>query len=385
MQCIWQRYVLCGKILEETNMKEKDPNHEIAEVFYRLNIGVPVELSMLEKTFKLILTHPQVKARDSQLGAFLAGIMVKGPLPTEVETLVRTALNIDGLIRFRPSIPIGEKLVGVAGSGKKGFKTFNVSTPACIVAAAAGAYVAKPGSSATSSLSGSIDFLSVVGAHPLTHQEMTDILLATGFGIFSIERLIPKFDGVYGGKTFGPTPLSFCLPAIANPIVCDALLYGLSHPNIGLSQEVFQRFGYSSVTVVASSFDGVHYIDELTPAQESLIGEIQNGNVYESVKINFAEIVGIANCEPEDLCPGESLIENIQLSVGTLSGKKPGHRENTVALNAAAILVLGNKTKTLAEGFVLAKEVIKSGSALDKLNEFVLATGGNQKSIKTLL
>ena len=71
-------------------MREENPNHEIAEVFYRLNIGVPVGNDLLEKVFKLILTHPKVKARDTQLGAFLTGLMVKGPTVEEVMILIRT-------------------------------------------------------------------------------------------------------------------------------------------------------------------------------------------------------------------------------------------------------------------------------------------------------
>lgn len=125
-------------------MSIQHPNHEIAEVFYRLNIGAPVEEHMIARAFELILSNPHVKARDAQLGAFLTGIMVKVPSVREVVTLIRTALNIDGVTRFKPTLPVSKKLVGVAGSGKKGCKTFNISTPACFVASAAGAFAANP-------------------------------------------------------------------------------------------------------------------------------------------------------------------------------------------------------------------------------------------------
>ena len=362
-------------------MKEINPNHEIAEVFYRLNVGVPIGDDLIEKTFKLILMHPLVKARDTQLGAFLTGLMVKGPTVEEVMVLIRTALNIDGLIRFKPSIPRGEKLVGVAGSGKKGLKTFNISTPACIVAVASGAYVAKPGSGATSSISGSTDFASVVGVKTLSHQEMTDVLISTGFGLFSIENLIPKFDGVYGGKTFGPTPLSFGLPAIANPIICDALLYGLSHPNLGLSLEVLKGFGYTDVIVVASSNDKIHYVDELSPLSLNLIGRIEKGEIGIVKEIMP---VDVPCCDPVDLNSGESLIENAQFAVEVLEGKGSKAKEDAVALNAGAILVLAGKATNIMDGYKHSLDTIRSGGGLKKLEEFIDATGGSKKALKTL-
>ena len=365
-------------------MREENPNHEIAEVFYRLNIGVPVGNDLLEKVFKLILTHPKVKARDTQLGAFLTGLMVKGPTVEEVMILIRTALNIDGLIRFKPSMPRGKRLVGVAGSGKKGLKTFNISTPACIVSVVAGAYVAKPGSGATSSVSGSTDFASVVGANMLSHQDMTEVLLSTGFGLFSIENLIPKFDGVYGGKTFGPTPLSFGLPAIANPIICDALLYGLSHPNVGLSLELLREFGYKDAMVVASSDDNIHYVDELSPLSLNLIGRIENGTIKAVEESLPVDLIDGLHCYPEDLQSGESLIENVQFAIRVLQGKGSKPRENAVALNAGAILVLAHKASNLTEGYKQALDVIRSGKSIKKLEEFIEATGGSKKALHTL-
>ena len=366
-------------------MAAENPNNEIAEVFYRWNVGVPVSLDMLAKAFKLILTDPHVKARDSQLGAFLSGLMLKGPTDLEVTTLIRTAFNVDGLTKFKPQIPCGERLVGVAGSGKKGLKTFNISTPACIVAATLGAYVAKTASSATSSLSGSRDLVRLVGANILTNQEMSEVLCSTGLGIFSIEDLIPKFDGIYGGKIFEPTPLSFGLPAIANPVVCDALLYGLSHPNLKLSLDVFKNLGCEEVIVVASSYDNIHYVDELTPLPVNLLGRIRARKVQDVSELPVPLITGHAACEPLSLRPGESILENIKIALDALDGKGDIQRVNTIALNAAAILVLANKAATIEEGFNPCVEAIRSGRCLKKLQEFIEATGGSSNALHTLL
>src|SRR3989339_22776 len=295
-------------------MDTQNPNHEIAELFYQLNIGAPVEEELVARAFRLVLTNPNVKARDAQLGAMLTGLMVKGPTVREVVMLIRTALNIDGVTRYKPTLPVGEKLVGVAGSGKKGCKTFNISTPACLVASAAGAYVAKPCSVATSSVSGSKDFINTVGAKLLDPNEMIEVLLSTGFGMFPIEELIPRFNAVYGGKTFGPTPLSFALPAITNPIACDVLLYGLSHPNIELSLRVFQELGQKNVMVVSSSSDKVHYIDELSTVAINWLGRVENGEIGKVEEFSPTDITSRPASRSSELKSGASIIENVQLA-----------------------------------------------------------------------
>lgn len=365
-------------------MRIRDPNQEIAEVFFRLNAGAVVESEILSQAFRLILTNPNVKARDIQLGAMLTGLMVRGPTVGEVITLIRTALNIDGLTRYRPVLPPGEKLIGVAGSGKKGFKTFNISTTACLVASAAGAYVAKPGSAATSSVSGSKDFINAVGARTIGTNEMIETLLATKFGMFTIEELIPKFDAVYGGKMFCPTPLSFALPAVVNPIACDALLYGLSHPNISLAHDVFVELGYKNFMVVVSSHDRVHFIDELSTVEHNFVGKAECGNAGSIEEISVSEITQQPSSHPDVLCSGDSLIENVQIAIKILKGKSPGPCEDTVALNAAGILVLAGKSPTLAEGFKLATETIRNGAGFQKLGEFVNATGGSNKALEVI-
>src|SRR3989344_9076122 len=364
-------------------METKNPNQEIAEVFYRLNVGVPVEDDLLARAFGLILTNPHVKARDVQLGAFLTGMMVKEPTVKQIVILIRTALNIDGVTRYKPTLPDDKKLVAVPGSGKKGHKTFNISTPACLVASAAGAYVAKPGSAATSSISGSKDFITTVGAKLLEPNEMIEVLLATGFGIFPIEEFIPRFDAVYGGKTFGPTPLSFAFPAVANPIACDSLLYGLSHPNVNLSLRAFRELGYKNVIVVSSTSDKIHYIDELSSMAFNLLGKLQDGIIGDVEGFSPTTITKRVPVGHEELEPGASVVENVQSAVRVLQGKMSGPREDTVALNAAAILLLSGQAETLEVGFKTAIEVIKSGAGLKKLEQFIDATGGSRMALLT--
>jgi len=85
------------------------PNNEIAEVFHRLNIGAPLSEGLLDDAFTTILTNPQVRAREFQMGAMLSGLMVRGPKPGEVAALIRAALRVDGVTRIKPALPGGRK------------------------------------------------------------------------------------------------------------------------------------------------------------------------------------------------------------------------------------------------------------------------------------
>jgi len=358
-------------------MKIKNANHCISEVLYRLNIGVPVDLKLLEKAFNLIFTDQFLKARDTQLGALLSSIMVKGPTVDEVVTLIKTALSVDDIAQKKIILPKDEILVGVAGSGKKGVKTINISTPACIVAASGGAYVAKPGSSSTSSVNGSSDFMNIIGLKIGDCDAMIEVLLQTGFGFFVIENTIPKFDRVYGQKFFGPNPLSFAFPALLCPVKFDTLLYGLSHPNIQLSIEVFSKFGIKNLLVVCSTDDDIHFIDELGLFGHNYIAGIKDGIPGEVKNFNPLQELGLPHYKTDDIVAASSMLENVKYAVDVLQGKAKGAREDVVAINAAAILYLAKKVQNHKEGYKYAKELIQSGAAFEKLKQIIQVSGGD--------
>lgn len=365
-------------------MISRTPNHRISEVFYRLNIGAPLDEDLLGEAFRLILTDPHVKARDTQLGAFLTGLMVRKPSVREILLLIRTALNIDGIKRFRPTLPAGELLIGVAGSGKKGLKTFNISTAACFVASALGVYIAKPGSSATSSVSGSKDLIHALGAVLLETPEMINVMQRTRLGVFPIEDQIPLFDSVYGGKIFGPTPLSFGLPAIINPLACDAVYYGLAHPNVELAQATLHGLGFEDAMVVTSSADGVHFIDELSTLSRNRVAIVEKG-ISLPADDAIVKSLGVISSDVSGLEAKDSLFENVQYVLKVLKGHGPESASRTVALNAGGILLLSRKAGTLAEGFEQALRAISSGAAYEQMCRFVEATGGTTKTITNLM
>src|SRR3990167_7436452 len=198
-------------------MEGIDKNNAVSEVLYRLNVQSKIDLKLLENAFNSVLSNSKQSIRDIQLGAILTGIMARGPTTEEIVTLLKSVFKLDRFDpkkRYKIKIPKGEILVGAIGSGKKGVKTMNISTPALLTAASLGVYTVKAVSHSTSSLTGSADFLENVGCKlNISLNKMKEIILKIGFGAFKIEGLLPKFDSIYGQKFIAPHALSFGLAA----------------------------------------------------------------------------------------------------------------------------------------------------------------------------
>ncbi|MBS3107647.1 hypothetical protein J4468_01915 [Candidatus Woesearchaeota archaeon] len=366
-----------------------DNNGFISEVLYRLNVGSEINLTLLEKAFDKILNCDNVLARDVQLGALLTGIMAKGPKVEEIVTLLKCAFKLDNFLpydKIKIDLPSNEKLVGAIGSGKKGFKTMNISTPAMLLATAAGAYTAKPVSSSTSSMTGSADLLRELGVNiDIPTEKMIKTIKDTGFGAFCIENLIPKFDNVYGKKFYVPHTLSFGLAALLTPVHFDNFLYGLAHPDVETSIRVLKEFDIQNAMVVSATNDDIHYLDEMGIYGTTRLVGIKNGKIGKLIIFRPTEELNLPQYEPHHIAEGDSLKANVQYCVDVIRGYGEKPREDIVCINAGTILYLAEKARDLKDGFNLAKKVIKSGAVLDKLIEVIHSTGGNKSQLDNYL
>lgn len=364
--------------------RKLSPNQLVAEVLYRLNVGARISPELLKRAFFHILTDEEMVARDVQLGAFLVGLGVSKPTEDEVVALLQTAFSVDKFSDRKKLIIPGskkDKVIGVAGSGKKGRKAINISTGASLLAAALGIRVAKTVSCSTSSKTGSADFLTAVGVNlNIPTKEMAKVLQKISFGAFKIENLIDKFDRVYGGKFFAPHALSFGLAALVSPVKFDALYYGLANKDILLSAKVLRRFGVRRGLVVNSTCDGVHYMDELAPVGKNQFVEIRGGKVMPAVNLNLSRSVR-SNLALE----GKTKEENVRLCVEILRGRGPAYLRDFVCLNAGGILFLAGAAESIREGNVIAKKNCVKSIALEKLEELIFATGGSEAKLRSYL
>ncbi len=236
----------------------------LTNYFSKLNAGLDVSDDVQVVVQTIFDTKNELKDRDLHLASVLYSNNID-PSVKFIINLVRTVLEIDGAYLKQITIPSknGKNTVTVAGSGKKGVKTVNISTPAALVAASCGSQIVKPCSKSTSSLTGSSDFFTILGGRLCGAEESVEILKKTNLGLVSIESAIPQFDHLYGGKLLAPTSLSYALPAMVTPIRTDAVLYGLSLPDIKKSIHALHGLGYSHVMVANSSEDKTAYIDEI--------------------------------------------------------------------------------------------------------------------------
>ncbi|WP_233234309.1 anthranilate phosphoribosyltransferase [Bordetella sp. LUAb4] len=265
--------------------------------------------------------------------------------------------------------PYPEELLDMCGTGGDGSHTFNISTTAMFVAAAAGVKIAKHGNRSASSSSGSADVLEALGANlQLTPEQVAQCIEATGIGFM----FAPAHHGAMKNvaavrKELGVRTIFNILGPLTNPAGAANQLMGVFHPDlVGIQVRVLERLGSRHVLVVHGK-DGM---DEASLGAATLIGELKDGVVSEY------------EIHPEDY--GLSMMSNRGIKVSNrdesrdliveaLSGKA-GPARDIVALNAGLAIYAGNGAPTIDAGLKLAFETINNGAARDKLEQFCAYT-----------
>lgn len=359
------------------------------EALYRINLGRDIDESLAYKSFKRIMDIKEETIRTSLMSMLLNGLMIKGPHSEDIVGLLKAAFSLDkALSRKKPKakIPKNEKIIGFAGSGKKGIKMVNISTPAAFLAAGAGAYVAKACSSSTSSITGSSDLISLLGINfKVSIKRNIKLLEKTKIAFFSMEKTTPRFASIYGGRFFTPHALSFALAGLTLPIETDSMLYGLAHPNIRLSAEVFQKFGRKNIMIISATEDGVHYIDESGISGTLSVIGIKDGVLGEMASCLPAHELKLSSYNMNDLRQGKNEFENVRLAVDALRGRGRRSFIDAICANASLIIYLAGKAKNFTEGYEIAKKNLFEGKGFNKLVEVIRESGGNENKLKKFL
>ena len=360
------------------------------ESLYKLNVGLSLDEYETEEAMSLILNETDEQKRISLLTMLLNGVMVKGPTINEVSGLLNASLSIDNILtENKPKIdlPNNEKLVGVASSGKKGIKTINITTTSCFVAAACGVNIAKACSHSTSSKTGSSDFLDICGINiDIPFNKKIEVLKKYHISFFSIEETTPKFAKVYGGVFYAPHAMSFALAGLSFPIQIDSLAYGLSHPNVKLSAEVLKKFGIKNSLTYSSTYDGVHFLDELLPTGFVNFARIKDGNVEKIISADIQESLNLSrDFNLTSIYEKNNAEENVVESLKILCGKGDESQINTICVNSAIFLLLGKKVNSLKEGYKMAREKLNTGEVWDLFLNVVDQYDGNKEYLKRMI
>lgn len=358
---------------------------KILEFLYQMNANCNISEELILETYKEILAIKDKEKSNIFISTFFTYLMLKNKNSQLITKLLKISFEQDKFTPFNETIQMDRKypIISVSGSGKKGIKTINVSTVSTIVAVSLGANVIKPCSVATSSKSGSFDFLEMVGVNTdLDIEDTKELLNKTGFGIFPIEKIVPKFDKVYGDVFYTPNILSYALAALICPLKPDVILYGLSNYDIDICGQVFRDFGIDKYRIVSSEDETRHFMDELNIFGKSYIIDSKNNqrDIYD-----FGQVLKLPKYNSEDIKQLSNKEKNVKLALDILEGKYWNAYGEIIALNAGNILQLSGIVNTIEEGYYMAKEQIKTGKCVETLKNIVIESKGNIKNLTELL
>jgi len=306
------------------------------------------------------------EATPAQVGAFLVALRLKGETVDEITGMARV------MREHALTVPAADLsgLVDTCGTGGDASGTFNVSTAAAFVVAAAGAPVAKHGNRAMTSACGSADVLEALGAKiDLPPEQVARCIREVGFGFMFAQVFHPAMKNVAGPRReIGVRTVFNVLGPLTNPAGAAHQLLGVARPELApLLAEALGRLGARHALVV----HGHGGLDELSLSGPSAVHELREG-VLREYAVSPQE-VGLAPAPNESL-RGGSPEENASALRAVLDGR-PGPLRDITLLNAAAALVAADLAAELKEGVRLAAQAIDSGAARDKLNAFVQLTG----------
>ncbi len=305
-----------------------------------------------------------------ELSPVLIAAIVTG-LRVKKETIGEIAAAAQVMREFATRVPVPDhaNLVDTCGTGGDGAHTFNISTAAAFVAAAAGAKVAKHGGRSVSSSSGSADVLEALGAHiALSPEQVARCIAEVGVGFM----FAPAHHGAMKHaapvrKELGVRTLFNILGPLTNPAGARNQVMGVFHPDlVGIQARVLQRLGSRHVMVVY----GLDGLDELSLSGETLVAELKDGEVREYVVTPQA--FGLAGA-PLSAIRADDAGASRDMVVAALAGE-PGPAADVVAFNAGAAIYTAGLVPSHEAGVARAREVAASGAAMAKLDAFVRFT-----------
>ena len=299
-------------------------------------------------------------ASDVQKSAYLTALSMKG------ETIEEITGSAEEMRHHCIKLLHDKNVLEIVGTGRDGSNSFNISTTASIVIAAAGVPVAKHGSRAASSKCGSADVLEALGVRiDISPEKSTELLNKIGICfLFTQNYHISMKYVAQIREELGIKTVFNILGPLSNPAGANIELMGVYDKElVEPLAKVLYNLGVKRALVVY----GEDKLDEISMSSHTTVCEVRGGEFYSYVII--PEQFGLERCKREDL-EGGTPRENAEITLSILNGEE-GPKRNAVVLNAGAALYLAGRVNTILDGVRLAEEVIDSGEAKNKLEEFI--------------
>lgn len=301
------------------------------------------------------------EATPAQIGGFLVALRIKGETIDEITAAARVMRSL-----ATPVKPKSENLVDIVGTGGDGLKTFNISTASAIVAAAAGAHVAKHGNRAASSQSGSADLLEAAGVRlDMDPGQVARCIDEVGIGfMFAPAHHSAMKHAIGPRKEMAVRTIFNVLGPLTNPAATTRNYIGVYAKSlVEPIAQVLMKLGNQHALVV----HGLDGLDEISIEQPSFVAELKDGKVVTSeIK---PEDFGIQRQPLTSITVSDSA-ESLAMIKAVFSGE-PGPARDAVALNAGAGIYVSGLTGSLPGGVELASKTIAAGAAMSKLEEYV--------------
>ncbi|MBT9475810.1 anthranilate phosphoribosyltransferase [Polaromonas sp.] len=296
------------------------------------------------------------------MAALITGLRVKK------ETIGEITAAAQVMREFSTKVHVADKthLVDIVGTGGDGSHTFNISTCAMFVAAAAGAKVSKHGGRSVSSKSGSADVVESLGINiNLSPDAIARCIEEVGVGFMFAPNHHPAMKNVAPiRKELGVRTIFNILGPLTNPASAPNILMGVFHPDlVGIQVRALQRLGAEHALVVYGK-DGM---DEVSLGAATVVGELKDGEITEyeihpeDFKLQMASNRALRVETPE---------QSRAMLLGVLDNQ-PGAARDIVILNAGATLYAANVVDSMMHGIERARAAIESGAARDKLAQLV--------------
>ncbi len=299
------------------------------------------------------------------IAALTMGLRVKKESVGEIAAAAQVMREFAAKVTVENS----DNLLDIVGTGGDGANTFNISTASMFVAAAAGARVAKHGGRSVSSSSGSADVLEALGVNiNLQPDQVAQSIQATGIGfMFAPNHHAAMKHAAPVRKELGVRTIFNILGPLTNPASAPNIMMGVFHADlVGIQARVLQRLGAKHAVVVWARDN----MDEVSLGASTMVGELVNDEIHEY------------DIHPEDF--GLQMVASRNLKVGNVTESKEkilealtnktGPARDIVILNSGTALYAAGIASSIANGITLAQEVVASGAARSKLDQFVQFT-----------
>ncbi len=325
------------------------------------------------------------------MASFFGSLTAKGP---NIDEFAAMNSAMESTKRVQLNLMLKKPVVTAGGTGGDTLKTINVTTPAVLLAASAGAVAVKSGAKAFSSKTGATDLAMTMGinvdARPRIVKNCVEKIRTA---VWNSGNVYPWMEPLVDLRNYSSAPIFFPLmgslrlmiATSLNPFSTKRQVRGISTPQTKLIAEVFSRIGYERALVPLGYGENEHIrIDEFSTLGKTIVSELFSNGKVETYSISHQDL-GAKKGDAKEIIARDTHLENAKLVLNVLSGKDRSSRKGLIVVNAAAILYLGDVANSFKEGYEMASNSIENGDAIKKVEELVKCSHGDLKSFRNLL